>query len=300
MRNANAAAAAQPEAAQPAPAAAATSGAAQSADAAGTAQSEAAQPASALQTPRLAWATPALLEGHAGPPPVLLGAAKGVAHFALDISQSGDPLNEYGWQGAAEFPDLRAAAGLLPPGEAAIAAQARHLVDWHARHLHCPGCGAATTPEQAGWSRRCPECSALHFPRTDPVVIALVSDGARCLLGRQTGWPRNLYSALAGFVEPGESVEEAVAREVREESGVRVHRVRYLASQPWPFPASLMLGCHAEAASTEVLVDHTELEDARWFPLSEIRSALHAPTPTLTLPPPVAIAHHLIKTWAEE
>ena len=295
MRNAEDAAA-QPEAAQSVQAAAANAAQPASAQAAAPG---AAQSAPAAQSPRLAWATPALLEGHTGPPPILLGAAGGAAHFALDISQSGDPLNEYGWQGAAEFPDLRAAAGLLPPGEAAIAAQARHLTDWHARHRHCPGCGAATTPEQAGWSRRCPECSALHFPRTDPVVIAVVTDGARCLLGRQSGWPRNLYSALAGFVEPGESVEEAVAREVREESGVRVHRVRYLASQPWPFPASLMLGCHAEATSTALRVDSAELEDARWFPRSEIRSALHAPTPTLTLPPPVAIAHHLIKTWAE-
>jgi NAD+ diphosphatase len=250
--------------------------------------------------PGLAWATPALLDGRVtAPEPVFLGLEGGVAHFAADLSDRPDPIVEFGFENVAHFPDLRAIAGLLPPADAAIAAQARHLVDWHARHGFCPGCGEATRPKDGGWARWCSACSSEHFPRTDPVVIMLVLDGERCLLGRQPAWPRPFFSALAGFVEGGETLEEAVQREVAEEAGVAVADVRYLASQPWPFPASLMLGCTARATTHTIVVDRSELEEAGWFTRDEVRAALAAPTARLALPPPMAIAHHLIRAWAE-
>ena len=224
-----------------------------------------------------------------------------LAHFALDISERAEPLAEFEWEGVASFPDLRTTAGRLPQGEAAIAAQARHLVDWHARHRFCPACGGGTRAKDGGYARLClaSDCGAEHFPRTDPVVIMLVVEGDDCLLGRQPGWPRPFFSALAGFVEPGETLEEAVRREVREEAGIPVTGVRYLASQPWPFPASLMIGCIAEASGREIHLDHHELEDAAWFSRSQVNAALRAPTPELAVPPPVAIAHRLIRAWAE-
>jgi NAD+ diphosphatase len=250
--------------------------------------------------PKLAWATPALLDGRdAEPEPVFLGIADGVAHFAADLSDRPEPLTEFGFEGVAHFPELRAVAGLLPPGDAAIAAQARHLLDWHARHRFCPGCGEATRPKDGGWARWCGACSTEHFPRTDPVVIMLVLDGERCLLGRQPAWPHPFFSALAGFVEGGETLEEAVSREVAEEAGLTVANVRYLASQPWPFPASLMLGCTAEARTRDIVVDRSELEAADWFSKDEVRAALVGPTARLAVPPPMAIAHHLIRAWVE-
>jgi NAD+ diphosphatase len=250
--------------------------------------------------PTLAWATPALLDGRdAAPEPIFLGLAGGVAHFAADLSDRPDPLREFGFDEVAHFPELRAVAGLLPAGDAAMAAQARHLLDWHARHGFCPGCGEATRPKDGGWSRACAACGAEHFPRTDPVVIMLVLDGEHCLLGRQPAWPRPFFSALAGFVEAGETLEEAVRREVAEEAGIAVSDVRYLASQPWPFPASLMLGCTARALGREIVLDRTELEEAAWFSRDEVRAALAAATARLAVPPPLAIAHHLLRSWAE-
>jgi NAD+ diphosphatase len=250
--------------------------------------------------PRLAWATPAILDDHQGPPPILLGANDGRAHFAIDISGVAEPLDQYGWEGVASFPDLRAASATLPAEDAAIAAQARHIVDWHSRHNHCPGCGAATQVRDGGWSRFCTDCSTEHFPRTDPVVIMLVTDGDRCLLGRQPGWPGNMYSALAGFVEGGEMLEEAVAREVSEEAGLTCEDVRYIVSQPWPFPASIMIGCRARATSTKIELDSHELEHADWFTRDEARAALAGATDRLMVPPPMAIAHVLLRRWVEE
>jgi NAD+ diphosphatase len=252
------------------------------------------------EEPSLAWATTALAESRdPGTEPILLGLDGEVAHLAVDISAQAEPLEEFGWEGVAQFPDLRAVAGTLPAGEAAVAAQARHLIDWHSRHRFCPGCGETTRPRDAGYARFCSDCSAEHFPRTDPVVIMLVHDGDRCLLGRQPSWPRPFFSALAGFVEPGESLEEAVRREVEEEAGIDVGAVGYHASQPWPFPASLMIGCMAEATSQEIQVDHSELDEACWFDRAQVRAALAGPTAELALPPPVAIAHHLIRDWLE-
>lgn len=251
--------------------------------------------------PALAWATPSVLEAaSADTKPIFLGALGEVGHFTIDISSQPDPVKELDWDGVAEFPDLRAIAGQLPAGEAAIAAHARHLVDWHARHGHCPGCGQPTHPRDGGYLRLCGSCGAEHFPRTDPVVIMLVTDGARCLLGRQPSWPRPFFSALAGFVEPGESLEEAVRREVLEEAGIRVGAVRYLASQPWPFPASLMLGCIAEALDERIVVDTVELEEAAWFTRDQVVRAFESATPDLAVPPPVAIAHQLMRAWALE
>jgi NAD+ diphosphatase len=189
--------------------------------------------------------------------------------------------------------------GALPGGEAGIIAQARGLLTWHARHRFCGSCGEPTRAADAGYVRRCPSCSAEHFPRTDPVVIMLPVRGDRCLLGRQPTFPRGMWSALAGFLEPGETIEEAVRREVAEESGLRVGTVRYQASQPWPFPASLMIGCLAEAESEQVQVARDELEDARWFGRDELERALAGTHPEMFVPPPMAIAHHLMRGWLD-
>lgn len=248
---------------------------------------------------KLAWARSALRQSaDPGAPPILLGLRDGVAHFAVDISHLGDPADELGLGNTAGFEDLRAMGSLIPSGEAALAAQARGLVEWHARSRYCAACSSATIPEQGGGLRRCPQCALEHFPRTDPVVIAVVVRGERCLLGRSPGWPATMYSALAGFVEPGENLEEALRREVQEEAGIRVGAVHYVASQPWPFPGSLMIGCLAQAESDEITVDAVELEAARWFTREEVVAALDAPTAELILPPPVAIAHHLVRRWA--
>jgi NAD+ diphosphatase len=188
------------------------------------------------------------------------------------------------------------AAEHLPP-----LAEAKALLGWHARHHFCPNCGAATRPVQAGWRRDCPSCHAEHFPRTDPVVIMLVILGERCVLGRSRRFTPTMWSCLAGFAEPGESIEEAVRREVLEEVGIACGRVKYFASQPWPFPSSIMIGCNAEALSDAIVIDRDELEDARWFDREELAAMLkrqHAAG--LTTPPPVAIAHHIIRSFVED
>lgn len=187
---------------------------------------------------------------------------------------------------------LREVGAVLPARDSGLLVSAVALAQWHARHPLCPRCGTATVPAQAGWQRDCPADGSSHFPRTDPAIIVLVHDGAdRCLLGRQPQWPAGRYSTLAGFVEAGESAEAAVRREVAEESGVLVDDVVYRSSQPWPFPASLMLGFEARAVSGEVAtVDH-ELEDVRWFTRDEVRAQV------ALLPPQTSIAHWLITSW---
>lgn len=198
--------------------------------------------------------------------------------------------------------DLRSAAmrGLVAQEHLPAFAQAKSLLGWHGRHRFCSNCGASTNVAQGGWRRDCPACGAQHFPRTDPVVIMLVVHNDQCLLGRQPRFGKGMWSCLAGFVEPGETVEEAVRRETLEEAGIVCGSVAYFASQPWPFPMSLMIGCHAEALTTEIKVDRTELEDARWFPRDEVAAMLaHRHPGGLTATHPYAIAHHIIRAWLE-
>ena len=200
-----------------------------------------------------------------------------------------------------EFTDARAAAEMLPRQQSGILAQAKANLDWHQRHRHCARCGNSTSSKRGGHVRQCQSCNAEHFPRTDPVVISLVTHGDKCLLGQSAGRLRSMrmYSALAGFMDQGESMEEAVRREVMEEAGIRVGEVRYHSSQPWPFPSSLMIGSHSQALTTEIDIDEFEMTDVRWFHRSDVISALNHSNPDLRVPGPIAIAHHLIKAWAQ-
>ncbi len=192
--------------------------------------------------------------------------------------------------------DARAAAAQLGDGRAAIVAHGRALLDWHARHRFCANCGATTRLDKGGQARHCDACNAEHFPRTDPVVIMLAIKDDHALVGRQPRFPKRFLSALAGFVEAGETIEEAVARELFEEAGIGTRRVRYVASQPWPFPSSLMIGAFAEATGFELHIDGDELEEARWVTKDEVRAAL-AGTGDWLAPPPLAIAHTLLQEW---
>jgi NAD+ diphosphatase len=199
--------------------------------------------------------------------------------------------------------DLRTIAvqGLVGAEHLPPLAEAKALIGWHSRHRFCPNCGTATRVVQAGWRRDCPSCGAEHFPRTDPVVIMLAIAGERCVLGRSPRFAPTMWSCLAGFAEPGETIEEAVRREVLEEAGIRCGRVKYFASQPWPFPGSLMIGCHAEALTETIVIDRSEIEDARWFERAELALMLERRHPDgLTTPPPVAIAHHIIRSFVED
>ncbi|MCF7223305.1 NAD(+) diphosphatase [Marilutibacter chinensis] len=201
--------------------------------------------------------------------------------------------------------DVRSAAALWPMQEAAVFAQARAMQHWHQRHRHCGSCGAQTRVERGGWLRRCSGCGIEHYPRTDPAVIVAVSDGERLLLGRQAGWPPRRYSVIAGFVEPGESLEQAVAREVEEETGLRISRCRYLASQPWPFPGTLMLGFFADATGEPRPGE--ELEDVRWFDADSIADARRREQEggedhgeELLLSPSISISRWLLEQWLAE
>jgi NAD+ diphosphatase len=224
--------------------------------------------------------------------PILLGLEDGRALFAVDLADAEPP------EGTRSL-GLRDAGALLSQGDGGLIAQATGLVNWHRRHPRCSVCGAMTEMAEAGHVRRCPSCGAMHHPRTDPVVIMLVTDGDRALLGRQARWPPGRYSALAGFVEPGETLEEAVAREVREEAGVEVREPRYQSSQPWPFPSSLMLGFVAEYAGGEPVTRDRELEDVRWFSRAELLAIREGRGDGLGLPPPIAIARRLIDGWLD-
>jgi NAD+ diphosphatase len=198
--------------------------------------------------------------------------------------------------------DLRSLAlqGLVAPDAIAILGQAKAVLNWHARHGYCANCGAPTRIAAAGWRRECDTCKAQHFPRTDPVVIMLVVEENRCLLGRQSRFPKGMYSALAGFVEPGETIEEAVRREIREEASIACGEIVYLASQPWPFPSTLMIGCLARASGGEIVLGDHELEDARWFTRDEVAAMFEKRHPAgLSAPAPMAIAHHILRYWVE-
>ena len=202
-------------------------------------------------------------------------------------------------------PELFAAITAMSAEDAGTYATARSLVDWHSRHGFCANCGTETLVFRAGWGRACPNCNAEHFPRVDPVVIMLAQHGvgadAKILVGRQPAFPPGRYSALAGFLEPGESIEEAVARELKEEAGVHVHSVRYMASQPWPFPSQLMIACVGMTDDDSLVVDHNELEEAIWVSRDGIRASLAGDPDAPFLPPPTyAIAHTLFSLWAAE
>jgi NAD+ diphosphatase len=231
---------------------------------------------------------------------VFLGLMDDAARFGVGLDPAAvEPLKA---RSDLHVTDLRTIAvqGLVAPEHLPPLAEAKALLGWHARHRFCPNCGAPTQAVQAGWKRDCPSCRTEHFPRTDPVAIMLAIDGERALLGRSGRFAPTMWSCLAGFAEPGESIEDAVRREVREEAGIVCGRVVYLASQPWPFPSSLMIGCHAEALSHDIVVDRSELEDARWFDREELALMLQRKHPDgLTTPPPIAIAHHIIRDYVE-
>lgn len=214
--------------------------------------------------------------------------------FAVDLAGNSEPL-----LGEGGFQEMRPAAFVLPARDTAIAGQAKALLDWHRRHGFCANCGHVTNFADGGYRRQCPACGADHFPRTDPVVIMLPILGNECLVGRNLRFPPQLYSAFAGFVEPGESMEEAVRRELWEEVQLKVGAVSYHAAQPWPFPSSLMLGCYAQALSRDFQTDGREIEAARWLSKDEAQARLaNTVEDEMKLPVTIAIAHHLIKDWA--
>jgi len=197
--------------------------------------------------------------------------------------------------------DLRSIAvrGLVPAEDLGILAMAKSILDWHNRHRFCANCGAPTQSAQAGFRRDCAACGAQHFPRTDPVVIMLITHGDRCLMGRQPRFAEKMYSCLAGFLEPGETIEDAVRRETFEEAGIRVGAIRYLASQPWPFPSNIMIGCLGEALTEEIDFDREELEDARWFTKDDVRRMLEGTHDDFAAPSPIAIANYLLREWVK-
>ena len=227
---------------------------------------------------------------------ILLGLEGGRAAFAVDLETLDPPLRTHLLEGRRTV-TLREAGAILSHSEAALAAYAVALLNWHRRHPHCAVCGAMTQVAEGGYSRRCPACGATHFPRTDPAVIMLVHSGDQLLLGRRPNWPEGQYSVLAGFVSPGESAEEAVKREVLEESGITVHHPVFVTSQPWPFPSSLMLGFEAGSDGGEPVARDDELEDVGWFTRAEVGAALAGDTGRLRLPPSVSIARFLIERW---
>ena len=245
---------------------------------------------------------PGLCEGLAGAdaPCVFLGLDRDRAVFALDISAAEDAATIGPLAGLGRFHELRASAARFHDTDLAMLGQAKALIDWHQRPGFCARCGSPTRSTDAGYRRLCPNCGAEHFPRTDPVVIMLATRGEKCLVGRGRQFPGVMYSALAGFLEPGETIEEAVQREIFEETGIRTRNVRYFTTQPWPFPSSLMIGCFADALDDDIRIDETELADARWLDRATARALLAGEQfDGIRIPPPIAIAHHLIKAWAE-
>lgn len=259
------------------------------------------RPLIAGSPPRLGWLATREADPFLADPSevIFLGlSAAGSACFAASASAVPEIRDHY-------LLSVRTAATEVPAAEAGVLAQARSMLSWHQTHRFCAVCGQPTQVSEGGYSRRCSvsTCAAMHFPRTDPVAIMLVVRNEYCLLGRSVRSPRyppGLFSCLAGFVEPGESLEEAVRREVLEEAGLRVAAVTYMSSQPWPFPSNLMLGCLAETTEERIRVDESEIEEARWFSRSEARAMVSSwnEAGRLRVPPPITIAHHLVAHWA--
>lgn len=247
----------------------------------------------------------------AGPTQVFLGLDEDGPIFAVTLSGWDPVLPEEDEMGAfldpttqmhpetgdAYFAELRAVMTTLSARDAELAATAKAVLGWHESHKFCSACGANSEPADAGWRRSCPSCGTPHFPRTDPVVIMLIEQNDHILVGRSPGWPDGMYSLLAGFIEPGETIEAAVRREVIEEAGVRVGAVGYLASQPWAFPSSLMIGCHGAATSTDITVDPIELEDARWVSRADMQRSADGTHPDIKPARQGAIAHFLLENW---
>ncbi|WP_040819201.1 NAD(+) diphosphatase [Litoreibacter arenae] len=246
--------------------------------------------------------------------PIFLGLDDGVARFCRDIScwepdealetlhQFLDPSEQHypGMPEDERFSELRAIMTHLSPRDAELVTMAKAIGSWHEIHGFCARCGAKSEISMAGWQRECTVCRAHHFPRTDPVVIMLITHGNSVLMGRSPGWPEGMYSCLAGFVEPGETIEAAVRRETFEESGVRVGAVEYLSSQPWPFPASMMMGCRGHALSTEITIDPTEIEDAIWVTREEMMETFAGNNPKMKPARKGAIAHFLLLNWLRD
>ena len=233
---------------------------------------------------------------------IFLGMAEdGTPRFARLLDKAlAEPLKE---RPELFVTDLRSVAlkRLVPTNEVGPLGEAKAVLDWHARHRFCAQCGGTTVAGASGWRRECTACGAMHFPRTDPVVIMLVTRGDSCLMARQARFAPGMYSCIAGFVEPGETLENAVRRESWEEAGLRIGKVRYLASQPWPFPSSILVGCIAESLGDEITLDMTELEDGRWFPRAEVLQMLEGTHPDgLACPQHIAIANTLVRAWALE
>jgi NAD+ diphosphatase len=253
--------------------------------------------------PRLAWLALEHAMGVARDRLAFLGLWKDAPVFAVEIEGTADPADGP-LAGLGAFHEMRAAAAILPGPEAAMAGGAKSLFDWRRRHGFCAACGRPTTDASGGWKRICEACGTEHFPRVDPVTIMLPvfrdPAGNRCLLGRQAAWPQGRMSALAGFLEPGETIEEACAREVAEEAGLTVTAVRYHSSQPWPFPSQLMIGLIAEVSDDQARPDQTELESVAWLTRDEARAVLAGEHPTIHAPFPFAIAHTLIRAWVDE
>lgn len=252
--------------------------------------------------PRLAWLRADMAMDAVRDRWCFLGLWKETPVFAVEFETGPDPTLGGALQGLGRFIDMRSAGALLPAGDAAMAGAAKSLFDWRRRHGFCPACGQPTRPVSGGWKRLCDACDSEHFPRVDPVVIMLPVIGERCLLGRQASWPAGRMSALAGFLEPGESIEEACARELFEEAGLKAVRVRYHSSQPWPFPSSLMIGLIAEVENDQATPDQTELEAVRWFTRAEARRVLEETGEIDGVLPPakLAIAHQLLRAWVGE
>ena len=237
----------------------------------------------------------------ANPGTIFLGLRDNAPVFGMGISASA--AEDLMTRNDVAVSELRGMAmqGAVPPGELSAIAMAKSMVNWHQRHGYCANCGQRTSMKEGGWKRECPSCKAEHFPRTDPVVIMLVTHGDKCLLGRAPRFLPGMYSCLAGFVEAAETIEDAVRREIFEEAGVRCTDVHYYMTQPWPYPSSLMIGCTARALNEDIVIDRTELEDARWFDRTEATLMIRREHPQgLAGPHPFAIAHHLLGRWVHD
>ena len=237
----------------------------------------------------------------ANPGTIFLGLREGTPVFGMGISPAA--VEKLSTRDDAAVTELRGMAmqGVVPANQLSAIAMAKSMVNWHQRHGYCANCGTRTAMKEGGWKRDCPNCKAEHFPRTDPVVIMLVASGDKVLLGRQKHFPPGMYSCLAGFVEAAETIEDAVRREIFEEAGIHCTDVNYYMTQPWPYPSSLMIGCTARATNEEVVVDRSELEDARWFDRNEATLMIKREHPEgLAGPHPFAIAHHLLGRWVHD